>query len=346
MKHKTPFRILIISICILFSICIGCSGNHSPVDPSGRPVINADANLQVGVSERFPDGSPASGYGFLGLYSVSVDLASLKGDLSPLRTGAIEDVLEVVDITNFMMMAPCANCAKIKSVALDSDGHLVLSIGVKHPFPIGDPFKPITGRNRADLHVFNVEGIVVSDGTGAISFPGLGVSSGNTGFINADGATGYLDSSLDAIFPTESDVHPYKLHFDDFSNGNYDPSNPMGFASVTDPPPSGHLVMPMGCDYDYKDYIFDISGSGDFDFIYAVGCTYALSSSKKSERFSPEYRLPQHNKKAATTVNVNIIDNRLADGDTASKAKLEINVVDVNHGIAVGTALNQMRADS
>ena len=347
MNRKTSLWILIVPFCLLFAIFNGCSGNSSsPLNPSATSTGIEDARLPVGVSERFPDGTPAAGYGFLGLYTIKVDPLSLKGDISSLRTGSVEDVLEIVDITNFMQIAPCTNCVKLESVALDPDGHLVLSIGVKHPFPAGDPMKPITGRNRGDLHVFNVEGIVVSDGTGATVFPGLGVTVGDIGFVNADGATSYLDSSLDTIFQTESTVHPYKLHFDDFSNGNYDPANPMGFASVTDPPPLGHLVMPMGCDYDFKDYIFDITGSGQFDFIYAVGCTYALSSASKSQRFSPEYRLPQHNKKAATTVNVKIILNQLSDGDITSKAKLEISVVDVNHGIAVGTALNQMRADS
>jgi hypothetical protein len=191
--------------------------------------------------------------------------------------------------------------------------------------------------------VFNVEGTVVSNTTG-ITFVGLGETTAGFTLVNADGYTPYLDTVLDDIYPTDATVHPYILHFDDYTAGNYDASNPMGFESVTDPLPSGNLVMAMGCDYDYQDYVFSIDGA--FDLIYAVGCTYAVSSGSKNERFTPEYRVPQHNKKAASEVSVEIIANNLAEGDIASTADVEIHVVDINHGVAVGENLDEMFADS
>jgi len=118
----------------------------------------------------------------------------------------------------------------------------------------------------------------------------------------------------------------------------------MGFDSVTDPPPSGNLVMAMGCDYDYQDYAFNIDGT--FDFIYAVGCTYAVSSSKQSERFSPEYRVPQHNKKAASEVHVEITRNELMAGTAASDADIEIQIVDISHGVSAGTGLDEILSTS
>jgi hypothetical protein len=191
--------------------------------------------------------------------------------------------------------------------------------------------------------VFNVEGTVVSNTTG-ITFVGLGETTAGFTLVNADGYTPYLDTVLDDIYPTDATVHPYILHFDDYTAGNFDSSNPMGFESVTNPPPSGNLVMAMGCDYDYQDYVFSIDGA--FDLIYAVGCTYAVSSASKNERFTPEYRIPQHNKKAASEVSVEIIANNLAEGDIASTADVEIHVVDISHGVAVGENLDEMFADS
>ena len=339
----------LIFVLLALFILYGCSGSGNPTIPSGSEstakLNNITYNsLPVGVSDYSADGKPTAGYGALGLFNVHLDKTSLTGDITSLRSAGSTDVLEIVDITNFLRMAPCTNCVKLMNVSLDADSHLVAKIGIRHPFQAGDPFKPITGKNRADLHIFDIEGIVVSDGTSTTAFSGIGKTVGNVGLINADGYTGYLDAALDDIYPTAANVHPYVLHFDDYSAGNYNPANPMGFESVTTPPPSGNLVMAMGCDYNIQDYVFDISGS--IDFIFAVGCTYALSADKKSERFSPVYRIPQHLKKAATEVGVTVVSENLTSGDETSSADLEIKIVDINNGVPVGTALNEMVADS
>jgi hypothetical protein len=299
--------------------------------------------MPVGVIDRFTDGSPASGYGSLGLFTLHLDTSTISAELIPLRSSASTDTLEVVDITNFLSMAPCSDCAKIKSVSVDADGNLVVSIGLKHPFDVGDPLLPISGKNRADLHVFNVEGIVVSNAVG-VPYAGLGDTIADFNLISADGYTGYLDGPLDDNYLTDATIHPYVLHFDDYSSGNFASGNPMGFESVTDPPPSGNLVMAMGCDYDYQDYVFSLSG--ELDFIYAIGCTYAVSSDNKKLRFTPEYRIPQHSKKAASEVWVEIVSNDLAGEDAGSSAELAVKVLDMNHGVAVGSNLDEMFADS
>ena len=336
--------ILLTALIALVIVYGGCSGDYDPISLTDQHKLNTNDSISfpVSVTDGFPDGSPAGGMGMLGVFNLSIDPANVSADLIPVRQTALTDVLEVVDITNFLQMAPCTDCAKIKSVALDSDNNIVVSIGIKHPFGVGNPLKPITGRNRADLHVFNVEGTIVSN-LDCTTFDS-GAKAANFTLVNANGYSGYLDKSLDEIFPTEATIHPYVLHFDDYSKGNFDPANPMGFESVTDPPPSGNLVMAMGSDYDYKDYVLDIHES--LDFIFAVGCTYAVSAASSTQRFSPEYRIPQHNKKAASEVSIEIISNNLVGGDTSSTADLEIHVVDISHGVAVGDALDQMKADS
>ncbi len=339
-------RINIIAAVVLAFLTASCSGGDKSItspSPDNPLFGSSDKSAQIGVSDWFSDGSPSAGMGALGLFNLGIDAKSVSAELIPIRTGALTDVLEIVDITNFLQMAPCMDCAKIGSVSLDVDGNLVVSIGIKHPFPAGDPLKPVSGKNRGDLHVLNIEGTILSNAA-VTSFAGMGKSVAGFSLVNADGYSSYLDTVLDEIYPTDATVHPYVLHFDDYTVGNFDASNPMGFESVTDPPPSGNLVMAMGCDYDYQDYVFSIDGT--FDFIYAVGCTYAVSSASAGKRFAPEYRIPQHNKKAASEILVEIITNDLAAGDIASTADIEIHVVDVSHGVETGTDLNQMFVDS
>lgn len=340
-------KIVIHLSCVLFLsafLIMGCSSGNS-LNLSGFPSKVETENMSqfIGVTDFTSDGLPSGGMGTLGLFSLWLDPQSGQADITPLRQNSLTDVLEVVDITNFLKLAPCSDCVRLKSVSLTPDGFPILTIGIRHPFEAGDILKPPSGKNRADLHVFNVEGIVISNAP-ATNYSQIGESLADFNLANADGFTAYLDSVIDEFYPTDATIHPYITHFDDYSAGNYSASNPTGFATVTSPPPSGYLVMPMGCDYDYKDYIFNITDP--FEFIFAVGCTYAVSAASKSERFIPEYRCPQHNKKASSEVWIEIISNNLEGGNESSQAEIEINVVDINHGVDVGTNLDQMLADS
>ena len=282
--------------------------------------------------------------GILGIFNVYVNPISGEYELTPIRALSSTDVLEVVDITNFMTLSPCTNCVKIKSVGLDAECNLLVEIGIRHPFDAGDSLKPPTGKNRADLHVFNVEGIVASSNAG-ISFPSIDETISSVRLLNADGYTKYLDDSLDSIYPTDATIHPYITHFDDYSEGNFSPSCPNGFQSVTDPGPSGKLVMPMGSDFDYQEYIFDVDAE-PLEFVFAIGCTYALSAESVLDRFSPVYRIPQHNKKAASEISYKIIRSSLQAGVTDSDADIQIEVVDISHDVSVGEQLDQMYLDS
>lgn len=336
-KSGNLLSIMILTVLVLI---IGCSkGNLGPTTPQDTHDLDY---LPVGVSS-WNDSLPSEGSGFLGLYELEINPAELSAELVSLRKSALTDILEVVDITNFLMMAPCTDCAKVISISLDEDSHPVVRIGIRHPFEAGDLLKPISGRNRGDLHVFNVEGIIVSDAP-VILFPSTMQSIADFKLINADGYTGYLDGKLDLICDTEASIHPYITFFDDYTGGNFAPSNPMGFLSVTEPPPTGNLVMAMGCDYDYQDFVFDINDP--FECIFAIGCTYAVSAAKKNQRFTPEFRIPQHNKKSASEITIEIISNELEAGSLTSSAEIEIHVVDINHGVIAGTALNEMLSDS
>jgi hypothetical protein len=334
------------SLTVFFLLLsMGCSSGFDSVSPdTGSITTGEQFSSSLAVSDFDNNGNPSAGYGALGFFKVVVDTRSLNAEIIPLRDANLTDVVEVVDITNFLQMTPCVNCVDLKSVRLDEDGNIVLRIGIKHPFDAGNASLPVSGKNRGDLHVFNVEGVVVGESSTLTFFPAIGQGIANFRLLNADGYSEYLDMTLQPYY--FATIHPYKLHFADYTKGNFDASNPMGFSSVTDPPPSGNLVMAMGCDYDYQDYKFSIDTSDTFTFLYAVECTYALASSSRATRFQPDYRLPQHNKKAASKVDVRITDNSLVSGDNTSSASIAVDIVDMNHGVSVGENRDQMLYNS
>ncbi len=338
-------RSLLSLIMLLTLIVTGCSSVKSnPIQSdNGNVIINC--NLPVGISSRFPDGSPSEGFGVMGLFTLDINPVESTAELNPVRKTTLTDTLEVIDITNFLSVSPCTDCAKIHSVSLDAEGNLVVSIGIKHPFDIGNPSAPISGKNRADLHVFNVEGILAVQDDNTTFFPALEKTTAETRLLNASGYTPYLDVVLDEFFKTAADIHPYILYFSDYSSGNFDASNPMGFESVTSPPPSGNLVMAMGCDYGYRDYVIDLPDT-PMAFIYAIGCTYAVSCTHYLQRFEPEYRVPQHLKKAASEINVIPPVDKLKENDPSAEVTLQVEVLDLSHGVDVGDKLNEMLADS
>jgi hypothetical protein len=340
-------RLSVLAYLLFTLLLAGCSSNGNPVEMQDSEISSLSYSVfPAGVSDFDSNGNPSEGYGALGIFNVHINSENLSGEITSLRKSSLEDVLEVVDITNFLKVSPCKDCVRINGVEYNADGNVVVYIGIKHPFPAGNVMQPPSGRNRADLHVFNVEGLVVAETGYTTNFAGIGEQVSDFQLLNADGYSAYLDGACDKIFDTTATLHPYILHFDDYTSGNYDPVYPTGFQSVTTPPPSGYLVMPMGSDYDYQPYEFGLIPGESLDFIFAVGCTYAVSAASKIERFTPEYRVPQHLKKAASEVKVRIVDNQLYSGNTLSFATIAIDVVDISQDIEVGTGLGQMKADS
>lgn len=323
-----------------------CSSSN-PVDQSVSSINDNGNQLPVWVSEWDESGKPLSGEGILGLFTIDIQTDPLNVELNPIRTASFVDSMEVMDITNFLTLTPCTNCIKLKAAEIDSDQNLVLTMGIRHPFPIGNPLLPPSGKNRADLHVFNVEGIMIYKGgaLGTMNFADSTKTIAKNLVLNPSGYTGYLDPYLDNILYTDATIHPYILHFDDFTIGNYMPAlSQTGFVDVLNP--SGNLVMGQGSDFDFKDYILDVEIGMNYQFIFAVGCSYGVSTQNFTQRFTPEYRIPQYNKKAASEVHVSVVNNNLIEGIASSSATIQIDVLDMNHGVEVSPFINKMSADS
>ena len=346
MNHRTLIYASLLGIALL--LFIGCSASN-PVDTAPENISNdSEFNSSILVSDRDINRNPTEGTGLLGVFHARIDLDSLSGEFAPIRTSASEDVLEIVDITNFLLLTPCFDCINLKSIAFNSDGNLVLEIGIKHPFRAPDLLYPPTAKNRADLHVFNIEGTIILESNPAdiITCSNMGATVGPIVLVNADGYSPYLDSVIEPIMPTAANVHPYILHFDNFTKGNFWRSNECGFADIVNP--VGNLVMKQGSDWDYKEYEFNLNNLTEpFEFIYAVGCTYGISAENRDVRLTPEYRIPQFNKKAAAKVYVSEIieepPHGFVAGDTLSSETLVIHVLDMNYGVAVGDGIDEMR---
>jgi len=347
MKTLKESIIFCLILWLILIFIIGCSGERfGTIIPENHQPIQSSEVLPFIVSE---DRDTITGEGVWGLYQGYIDFEKLEGELVPIRSlgNGSTDSIEV-DITAFLRESPCTDCAKIMGLAVDGSGNPIAVIGIKHPFPAGDPTKPATAVNRLDLHLFNVRGFIISDGYAEKKiFGATGKTIGGFTLLSADGLSGEFDTYWDNYYLTESNLHPYVLHYDDYSIGNFDPTNPNGFTDKVNP--SGNLVMKMGSDYDQQNYVFkfEYTGSTRLDFFYAVTASYGISAVGKKQRLDPTYRIPQFNSKAASEVRVaEVDDSQLLSGDAGSKCYVTLEVMDINHGVSVGEGIDQMSADS
>ena len=99
-------RIYTFIFLILLTLIFGCSSSNSVISP--KPDTNP-----VNSAIYLVDGTNS-----LGLFNLHVNPEELTAELIPLRESSLIDTLEVVDITNFLLLAPCSDCAKINSVSI------------------------------------------------------------------------------------------------------------------------------------------------------------------------------------------------------------------------------------
>ena len=342
MKKNGFLKMILIFLGL--GLIVGCSGSdNNPVNSGGISPLNGSDTLPVIGSLA----DPYSFTGTTGFYEGFIKTETLEAELVPIRqtSSGSSDSLDV-DVTSFLLGTPCAECVELRAISMTPDGYPVLQIGVKHPFPAGNLSGPPSAGNRLDLHVFNVRGFIISDGyEGLRTFGGMNKTLGGFVLRNNDGLSGEFDTYWDEQHITSANLHPYKLHFKDYGAGNYDGANEFGFADIT--APEGNLVMRMGSDFDFKYYVIELHTTGTFEFLYAVTANYGISASKKLERLSPTYRIPQFNAKPASEFKVTSVDDSLLfSGDDQSSCVISVEVMDINHGVAVGEEINQMTFDS
>lgn len=350
---RNKFYIMVIcGLMSLILVIIGCSksGHFDSVSP---PIVqNEQSNI---ISEpTYMRTGQFSYQGMIGVYSLKVDPNKPSAELSHLRESSDLGQSYAVDITNFLALKPCNDCVRIKSIRMEPDKTITLQIGARHPFPLpADPNNPLSNE-RLDLHVFDVEGILVVDGN--IDFPATRSDFDGDGYseekvvgspcilTNADGYTSIHDSFYDSIFPTTANIHPYKLFAYNPTEGNYnpalDPTN--GFPYLGNP--VGHNVFPQGSLEYVVDYNLNIPPGPTLNFLFVMSASWGQGAKGRGnevgQRNNPRYFLPEFHRKEPFKINVSVTNNSLEGNNPLSNAKLTVQIMDWQHGKQVDPAFN------
>jgi hypothetical protein len=317
---------------LLGLISNGCShGGSSPTEPASlqdqTELSQEIDSFPVAITGNLSD-SGMTGTGVLGAFEVNIDPANMTGEITPFRiSSAIKDSF-IVDITNFLSIAPCKDCLKLIAVALGADQNIECTFTIRHPFKPGNLGNPPSASNRLDLHIFDVFGIV--------HFPGNTTSIGtkliaSDKIINPDGYTDSFDSRIDPIFPTEANLHPYMVMSLDPTNGNYNPSSPTGFTNIISP--TGHNVLPMGCAPIPTTFRIHPDDAASINFALVVTAAYGQSATKAT--VLPTYYLPEFNRKEAWRVGAAVTSNTMFESEPSSSCAMQIEVWDWNHGATI-----------
>ncbi|MCG3152262.1 MAG: hypothetical protein GEEBNDBF_01556 [bacterium] len=263
----------------------------------------------------------------------------LQATLTPLRTLTAEPPLgarAVVDAMGYLAgPLACYDCLKVLRVARPDPERVAVMFGLSHPFSASS--------GRWDLHLFDVRGHLAGSQS-SWAFPGTMIDLGGPApeaaraelipLENPDGYTSFVDGVVVPALGlprTQVNLRPYKLFWEDFSNGNWSTSNPGGFASLTAPrgrnvfPVGGTMADPRG----QTTYTFHFPDGipATVRFLLTLDVSYTMVR-PTADPLSSRYLLPYGNQLAAIRMAPTIVSNELQAGDPQSQAVVEIRVTD------------------
>ena len=340
---------IITTLCmmlVLLTMVTACSSGGGPTLPDES---DATAWMPVYVNPT-PEGE-FSGVGTLGVYHVSLDTERMSYEITPQRMSSFVPEVFECDLTTALMSIFCKDCFVINGMTLSAAGNVVLEVGLKHPFPAVSGL-PSVKPERPDLHVFDVQGIVVIEGSR--SFPLAGITLNPDFLVNADGYTTVFDTEIDSLGPaytTTANCHPFRImsmgdyvtpadeigNFDAFSLNGY--PNPSGIMN-----PSGFNVLKGGQGWSSDPLITQYElkpASTAVNFFFVLTCSYGQAGKRLGtelqKRDNPIYLLPAFSKPEAWNVDVEIQNNALADNDNTSTADVVVRAADWQDAYAAST---------
>jgi hypothetical protein len=275
-------KLFAIILAMLFFLGTGCS--------SGGPgQILPDENYPIETQDLDP-GSPMpfafdgySAMGLLGAYELTISWDDATAELTPIRKSAIGESWIINGLTYFNY-SPCINCLEISGVTMLENGNLVIVYDIVHPFELGNPANPITGRNRWDLDIFDVALVIEPKSAIPTEFTSIGADVYDDEILDASGYTSELSYLLD------------------------DPDNPPG--STYDYPILPYVIV----NEDENNNRFAMGQEEAFivtynehtgDRFYKLYLTFGYGASAVySTRFCPKYYIPEFNRKNAWKVEV------------------------------------------
>jgi hypothetical protein len=360
------FRLLRI-ITVLTLILSGCSaGNRTliPVTPDTPDGLSGFDSIpgEVGAFPAAIWGEDIqSGAGVFGMYNLTLNVDDVSASLNPIRNAGVLGKVYQSDITSFLSSL-CSNCLQVVGVGLTENGELEVTMRLKHPIPIPVDIGNPQPSDRLDLHLFDVRGIVILDGDHAFTGLVSDVNGDGTAeeelvcnpdmMVNADGYSTFFDTYIDAnILPTASNLHPYKMFFEDPKQGNYRPDISPVNGWITLTAPQGQNVFPQGGRTDDVSYIFNVPSGQDINLLmvmdacYGHSALYSVKQGNVGSRINPRYFLPEFHRKEAWKSFVNVTNNNLAHGDTFSNATISVSIFDWQSGMIGGGLLNYFQSE-
>ncbi|MEO7995493.1 MAG: PKD domain-containing protein, partial [bacterium] len=132
--------------------------------------------------------------------------------------------------------------------------------------------------------------------------------------------------------------HPYRVFFEDGTQGNFDGSAANGWTDPT--APTGQNVMAMGSPKSTVTYTLKVpSATNQIRFGLAIGLSWGQPAQGRGanpgQRQNPIYYLPEFHHKAPWTLGATITNNTLQEGQPTSSADLEIRLRDWQLGATV-----------
>jgi len=341
-----------VSLSALLALACNASAPNTPASttaeltPTLPPQLVGSLELPVGL---IPHGDGlSSGSGILGVWQGRVASDGLT-TLEPVagRSGAALGDVYIVNIDEYMGGGFCGDCVRVAGMGRPTHdpvkGDTVEVIfEARHPIPL-PPELPTPGpKDRLDLHVHDVQAILIAEGNNVFTTKTKLIRGENvlrpavrlnpSLLVNADGYTSQLDPDIDNYYPTNSNVHPYKILFEDPTNGNYNPAiAPInGYPDLRNP--TGHNVMPMGAGYRATPFQFFVAPNSVREFVMVVSCSYGISAQGRGtdigKRMNPRYFLPLFNLKEPWKVKAEVISNNLIGSAATTSAQVRFQVWD------------------
>jgi|GEM_PF-4466942 len=343
-KHAHP-GLLLLSTILLVGL-VGCQGAGSATAPS------PDADNATLPSGSLPYDAQ-TGVGMMMLYAGEADLDG-RVSLSPIKArqaGAIGDAF-IVDLTSILAEGePCGDCVRLTDIEIEGT-RLILTLALRHPFPLGPtPGQGAVGA-RNDLHVMDVRGYIVpqSNGPAPINFTNVALDTVGNGQRDDSARaiaghllnpTGYgiefqifAESFLGSI---PGNIHPFRDFFWDPSVGNFSPISATGFTDNR--MPTGQNVFRQGTTFTDPGAtetfaLQTIDGRVNFYFMvtaaYGASANFTLSAQNPNQvgsRSNPKYFLPAFHRAEAARVTTTLEDS-LGAQDPNSSTILTVSVID------------------
>lgn len=325
-----------IFLILLAVLSIACSNSGNPVSIENPGALPQPDLPEISTTDSSStDGPSLDTRGVFGAWRVVVDPVALTAEIVPARNAQAIGLIVDADLSQFLLVSPCADCMQISRIYLDGYNDLALDLKMKHPFP--------NASARPDLHGFDVRAIFIFDqlfgetyseikvmGTTGAENDAL-ITNHYRGLLNADGYTSHYDQLvLDTRYfihgsDKAGNLNPFLRFFESYSDITFDPASPTGWN-----------VMPTGSSMETQTAIFD----GDemlaqpFEMYIVADVAYGQSAIL-ANRQNPQYYLPAFSRTEPWRIEYWIENNNLTWSDPLSSADVMVQVFDWQHSATV-----------